>query len=67
MVSTFGPGVLASFLLRRFDLDAALEQISRVIGARVQAVRMPFAEAAIDGSPADPSSPAESGRPRPVG
>jgi GTP:adenosylcobinamide-phosphate guanylyltransferase len=44
----FGPRALIAFWRRRFDLDAALEQISRVIGARVQAVRMPFAEAAID-------------------
>jgi GTP:adenosylcobinamide-phosphate guanylyltransferase len=44
----FGPRALIAFWRRRFDLDAALEQISRVIGARVEAVRMPFAEAAID-------------------
>lgn len=44
----FGPRALIAFWRRRFDLDDALEQISRVIGARVQAVRMPFAEAAID-------------------
>ena len=44
----FGPRALIAFWRRRFDLDTALEQISRVIGARVQAVRMPFAEAAID-------------------
>jgi GTP:adenosylcobinamide-phosphate guanylyltransferase len=44
----FGPRALIAFWRRRFDLDSALEQISRVIGARVEAVRMPFAEAAID-------------------
>jgi GTP:adenosylcobinamide-phosphate guanylyltransferase len=44
----FGPRALFAFWRRRFDLDAALEQVSRVIGARVRAVRMPFAEAAID-------------------
>ncbi len=44
----FGPRALIAFWRRRFDLDAALEQVSRVIGARVRAVRMPFAEAAID-------------------
>jgi CTP:molybdopterin cytidylyltransferase MocA len=48
MVSTFGPGVLASFLLRRLDLDAAFERASRVIGVRVAGLRMPFAECAID-------------------
>lgn len=44
----FGPRALIAFWRRRFDLDAALEQISRVVGVRVRAVRMPFAEAAID-------------------
>jgi hypothetical protein len=44
----FGPRALLAFWRRRFDLDNALEQISRVIGARVEAVRMPFPEAAID-------------------
>jgi hypothetical protein len=44
----FGPRALLAFLRRRYDLDTALEQISRVIGARVEAVRMPFPEAAID-------------------
>jgi GTP:adenosylcobinamide-phosphate guanylyltransferase len=44
----FGPRALIAFWRRRFDLDAALEQVSRVIGARVRAVKMPFAEAAID-------------------
>lgn len=44
----FGPRALFLFWRRRLDLDAALEQISDVIGARVRAVRMPFAEAAID-------------------
>jgi len=44
----FGPRALFSFWRRRLDLDAALERVSRVIGARVRAVRMPFAEAAID-------------------
>jgi len=44
----FGPRALFLFWRRRLDLDAALERVSRVIGARVRAVRMPFAEAAID-------------------
>jgi GTP:adenosylcobinamide-phosphate guanylyltransferase len=44
----FGPRALFLFWRRRLDLDAALERISQVIGARVRAVRMPFAEAAID-------------------
>jgi GTP:adenosylcobinamide-phosphate guanylyltransferase len=44
----FGPRALIAFWRRRFDLDTALEHVSRVIGARVRAVKMPFAEAAID-------------------
>ncbi len=44
----FGPRALFLFWRRRLDLDAALERVSEVIGARVRAVRMPFAEAAID-------------------
>jgi len=48
LVSAFGPVALLLFLLRRLDLDGALERASRGIGAKVQAVRMPFAEAAID-------------------
>ena len=54
LVSAFGPVALALFLLRRLDLDAALERASRGIGARVAAVRLPFAEAAVDvDKPAD--------------
>lgn len=48
MVAVFGPWLLLGFLLRRFDLDAALAQAGRVIGARIAGVRMPFAESAID-------------------
>ncbi|MDJ0851523.1 MAG: nucleotidyltransferase family protein [Myxococcota bacterium] len=48
LVSSFGPVALALFLLRRLDLDGALERASRSIGARVRAVRLPFAEAAVD-------------------
>lgn len=48
MVAVFGPRVLLRFLLRRLDLDAALAEAGRVIGARIAAVRMPVAESAID-------------------
>ena len=44
----FGPTALILFLLRRLDLDAALERASRAIGARIRAVPLPFPEAAID-------------------
>ena len=48
LVSAFGPGALLAFLFRRLDLDAAFVRVSLTIGARVRAVRMPWAEAAID-------------------
>ncbi len=48
LVGAFGPIALLLFLLRRLTLAAALERASRVVGARVQPVQMPFAEAAID-------------------
>jgi GTP:adenosylcobinamide-phosphate guanylyltransferase len=44
----FGFGTLLLFLARRLDLDAALMRVSNVIGARVQAIRLPIAEAAVD-------------------
>jgi GTP:adenosylcobinamide-phosphate guanylyltransferase len=48
LVSAFGPSTLALFALRRLDLASGLERVSRRIGARVQLVALPFAEAAID-------------------
>jgi GTP:adenosylcobinamide-phosphate guanylyltransferase len=48
LVASFGPAALLYFLLRRFDLDTAFERASDSIGARVVAVTMPFAEAAVD-------------------
>jgi len=48
LVRHFGMSTLAAFLLRRLDLDAALARVSRAVGARVVAVPLPFAEAAID-------------------
>lgn len=48
LVGAFGPVALALFLLRRLDLDAGFERASRTVGARIAAVRMPMAEAAID-------------------
>jgi GTP:adenosylcobinamide-phosphate guanylyltransferase len=48
LVSVFGPISLLLFLLRRLDLDTALARASKAIGARVEAVRLPFAEAAVD-------------------
>jgi len=48
LVAAFGPLSLLLFLLRRLTLGAALERVSRAIGARARAIRMPWAEAAID-------------------
>ncbi len=54
LVREFGLGNLLRFLLRRFDRSTALVQASRVLGARIDLVEMPFAEAAIDvDTPAD--------------
>jgi len=54
LVAAFGPVSLALFLLRRLDIDRALERASRSIGARLAAIRLPFAEAAVDvDKPAD--------------
>lgn len=48
LVSAFGPVALLLFALRRLSFDAALTRGSTTIGCRVDAVRLPFAEAAID-------------------
>jgi CTP:molybdopterin cytidylyltransferase MocA len=45
---------LLRFLLGALSLEAAMRRLSRIIGATVCAVEMPFAEAAIDvDKPAD--------------
>lgn len=48
IASTFGPVSLLLFALRRLSLDDALTRASKVIGCRIEAVRLPFAEAAVD-------------------
>jgi hypothetical protein len=48
LIREFGWVSLALFLLRRLDLDQALERASKVVGARVRAVALPMAEAAVD-------------------
>ena len=48
LVASFGPLSLLLFLTRRIDLEGAFERVSRAMGVRVRAVRMPWAEAAID-------------------
>jgi 2-phospho-L-lactate guanylyltransferase (CobY/MobA/RfbA family) len=54
LVALFGPGALLRFALGRLDLEQALANVSTAMGLRVAAVRMPFAECAIDvDTPAD--------------
>ena len=54
LVRAFGWGPLVAYLLGRLTLDAAMARASRITGARLAAVPLPFAEAAIDvDKPAD--------------
>ncbi len=54
MVREIGMGTLAAYLSRRLTLDGALERLSRAVGAEIRAIRLPFAEAAVDvDKPAD--------------
>lgn len=48
LVGVFGPAALALFLLGRLSIDQALQRASQRIGAKVDAVQLPFAEAAVD-------------------
>lgn len=48
VVRAFGIGSLLAYLLGRLTLDGAMARASAIIGARVAAVRLPFANAAID-------------------
>jgi GTP:adenosylcobinamide-phosphate guanylyltransferase len=48
IAAVFGPVLLLGYLLRRFSLDEALARVSARLGVGVAAVKMPFAEAAID-------------------
>jgi GTP:adenosylcobinamide-phosphate guanylyltransferase len=54
LVRAFGWSPLLAYLLGRLTLDAAMARASRIVGARIAAVSLPFAEAAIDvDKPAD--------------
>ncbi len=54
LVAAVGPLTLLRFLLGALSLEQAMRRLSRIIGATVCAVEMPFAEAAIDvDKPAD--------------
>lgn len=48
LAGTLGPLALARFALGRLDLEGALDRVSARSGARVEALRLPFAECAID-------------------
>lgn len=48
MVALFGPVALARFAVGRLSLEDAVERVSHAMGLRAAAVRMPFAECAID-------------------
>ncbi|MEB2344153.1 MAG: nucleotidyltransferase family protein [Deltaproteobacteria bacterium] len=48
MAALFGPVTLARFALGRLPLDAAVARVSAAMGVRAAAIRMPFAECAID-------------------
>lgn len=48
LIRTFGWMTLLLLALRRIDLIAAVSRASRIIGAQVAAVQMPFPESAID-------------------
>ena len=54
LIAEVGPIALLRFLLGRLDLEGAMRHLSARVGAKVRAVEMPFAEAAIDvDKPAD--------------
>lgn len=48
LARAFGLGSLLLFATRRLSLEAAMRRASRVVGARIEAVAMPMAEAAVD-------------------
>jgi GTP:adenosylcobinamide-phosphate guanylyltransferase len=48
LARAFGWRLLLAYLFGVFSLDRAMMEVSRVIGVRATAVRMPFADAAID-------------------
>lgn len=54
LVSHFGVGTLLRFLSGKLTVAAALAEASKIIGARIDALFLPFAEAALDvDKPAD--------------
>lgn len=53
LAKAFGVGVLVRYLLGRLSLAAALQKVSSVVDAKVLAVPVPFADAAIDADKPD--------------
>jgi GTP:adenosylcobinamide-phosphate guanylyltransferase len=53
LVRAFGLATFVLFALRCLDLNTAIDRVSRVLGARIAIVQMPFAECAIDVDNAD--------------
>jgi CTP:molybdopterin cytidylyltransferase MocA len=60
LAAAFGLPMLVLFALGRLDLERALARASRVLGARVAAVALPFAECAVDVDRAEDLELAES-------
>jgi len=48
LVAMFGLGNLVRFVMARLDLDEAMRRASQRVGARIEAIRMPFAVCAVD-------------------
>ena len=48
IAKAFGYGSLILFVMKRLDLEAAFKRVSRAIGAKVQAIPLKIAEAAVD-------------------
>jgi GTP:adenosylcobinamide-phosphate guanylyltransferase len=54
LIAAIGPLTLLRFLVGALSLESAMRRLSRIVGATVRVVEMPFAEAAIDvDKPAD--------------
>jgi hypothetical protein len=48
IAKAFGIGTLVLFMARRLTLENAMERVSGIVGTRVEAIKIPIAEAAVD-------------------
>lgn len=48
LIAEIGPRALFRYAFNRLDLEAAMQELSRIVGCRGLAIAMPFAEAPID-------------------